>query len=156
MRSLIIAVGHKLPPWAETACSEFHKRLGRDLPLAVLEVSPEPRRSGRTLAQALEAEARRIEALIPRGARRVVLDERGRAMTTREFARTLQSWLNDGRDTVFLIGGADGLSGALKEQADLTLQLSSLTLPHALARVILLEQIYRACSLLDHHPYHRE
>jgi 23S rRNA (pseudouridine1915-N3)-methyltransferase len=156
MRSLIIAVGHRLPSRAEAACAEFRKRLGRSFRLDVLEVDPESRRSSRTPAQLLEAEGRRIELLIPAGARRVALDERGKTLTTLQFARQLQSWLNQGRDTVFLIGSADGLAGRLKDGADLVLQLSSLTLPHALARVILLEQIYRAQSVLDNRPYHRE
>jgi len=156
MRSLVIAVGHRMPPWAETACAEFRRRLGRGLRLDVLEVQPESRRGGRTPAQLLEAESRRIEPLIPAGARRVVLDEHGEALTTLQFARRLQGWLNQGRDTAFLIGSADGLAAGLKASADFTLRLSSLTLPHALARVILLEQIYRAHSLLENHPYHRE
>jgi 23S rRNA (pseudouridine1915-N3)-methyltransferase len=156
MRFLVIAVGHRLPAWAGDASAEFRKRLGRSLRLEVVEVGAEPRRSGRSLSQNLEAEGKRIGSAIPPGARRIALDERGEPLSTRQFAQALQSWLNDGRDTAFLIGGADGLASGLKQTADLVLQLSSFTLPHALARVILLEQIYRARSLLDNHPYHRE
>jgi|SRR5579871_481950 len=155
-RLLIIAVGHKLPAWADAACAEFRKRLGRSLRLELLELRPEPRRSGRSVEQIVSAESVRISAVVPTGARRIVLDERGEAMTTRELAAALQRWLGEGRDTAFVIGGADGLSAALKGSADAMLQLSAFTLPHALARVILLEQIYRAQSLLDNHPYHRE
>jgi 23S rRNA (pseudouridine1915-N3)-methyltransferase len=156
LRFRLIAVAQRTPAWAEAAMDEFHRRLGRAVPLERVAVAPEPRRAGRSVAQMLEAEARRISAQIPAGACRVVLDERGRDLTTKDFALRLQGWFASGRDTVFVIGGPDGLDEALRRSADLLLRLSSFTLPHTLARVLLLEQIYRAQSLLDNHPYHRE
>jgi 23S rRNA (pseudouridine1915-N3)-methyltransferase len=93
--------------------------------------------------------AERLASALPRGARVVALDERGAELTTRQFARLL------GRETTFVVGGPDGLDAATRKSADLLLRLSALTLPHALAQVVLLEQIYRAASLLAGHPYHR-
>jgi 23S rRNA (pseudouridine1915-N3)-methyltransferase len=119
-------------------------------------VKAEPRDAGRTVAQLLAAEGQRLEAAVPKGARRVVLDERGQRLTTAQLAERLRFWLGDGRDLALLIGGPDGLSPALKEGADESLRLSDLTLPHALARVLLVEALYRAWSLTAGHPYHRE
>jgi 23S rRNA (pseudouridine1915-N3)-methyltransferase len=102
------------------------------------------------------AEAQRLEAGCPKGARRVVLDERGQRLTTAELAERLLVWQRDGRDVALLMGGPDGLADALKDGADEALRLSDLTLPHALARVLLLEALYRAWSINAGHPYHRE
>jgi 23S rRNA (pseudouridine1915-N3)-methyltransferase len=156
MRLLIVAVGQRLPDWAEEAIAEYRKRLGRATPLDIIEIAAEPRRGGRTPAQMMESEARRIEAALPAGIRRIVLDERGAAWTTRRLATALEGWLADGRDVAFLIGGPDGLDPALKARAETSVQLSAMTLPHAMARVLLVEQIYRARSILDNHPYHRD
>jgi 23S rRNA (pseudouridine1915-N3)-methyltransferase len=104
----------------------------------------------------MAAEAQRLEAACPKGARRVVLDERGSRLTTVQLAERLRFWLGDGRDVVLLVGGPDGLDPALKASADETLRLSDLTLPHAFVRVLLAEALYRAWSLTTGHPYHRE
>ena len=104
----------------------------------------------------MAAEGERIIAACPRGARRVALDERGTRMTSAELAQRLQDWRNDGRDAALLMGGPDGLDPKLKAGADESLRLSDLTLPHALARVLLAEALYRAWTVLAHHPYHRE
>ena len=119
-------------------------------------VKAEPRTAGKTAAQLMAAEAQRLEAAIPKGARRVVLDERGSRLTTLQLAERLRFWLGDGRDVVLLVGGPDGLDPALKASADETLRLSDLTLPHAFVRVLLAEALYRAWSLASGHPYHRE
>ena len=104
----------------------------------------------------MTAEAARIEAAVPRGARRIVLDERGARLSTHQLAQRLRVWREDGRDAAILIGGPDGLDATLKASADETLRLSDLTLPHALVRVLLVEALYRAWSLHQGHPYHRE
>ena len=159
MKLAILAVGHRQPAWVREGCEAYLKRLPRELPTEVIEIKPEPRTGGKTREQLLTAEkARLLQALRGFGdrARIVALDERGRDFDTREFAETLNIWLAEGRDTAFLIGGADGLDTALKTEADTLLRLSSLTLPHGLARLLLCEQIYRAMSLLKNHPYHRE
>jgi 23S rRNA (pseudouridine1915-N3)-methyltransferase len=102
---------------------------------------------------ALERE--RIEAALPKGARIIALDERGKDVTSVGLSHMLQQWQQDGRDTVFLIGGADGLDPELKARAEGMLRISSMTLPHGIVRVMLAEQLYRAWSITQNHPYHR-
>lgn len=157
MRQLIIAaVGLKMPAWAQQGYEDYEKRFPPDMRLALRAVKAEPRSAGKTAEQMMAAEAQRLRAQIPAQARVVALDERGQAGTTQQLARRLAGWRDAGTDTVFLIGGPDGLAHALREQADETLRLSDLTLPHAMVRVLLAEQLYRAWSILVNHPYHRE
>jgi 23S rRNA (pseudouridine1915-N3)-methyltransferase len=144
----ILAIGHKLPEWAEAATKDYAQRFGGDTTLEIKALKAEPRTTGLTTEQIKFREAERIRAAIPRGALLVTLDERGKAHTTQQLATQLQRW----RDQ----SGADGLDDALKTQAAYSLRLSDMTLPHALARVLLTEQLYRAVSLLQGHPYHRE
>ena len=155
MKLALVAVGQRLPSWAETACDDYLQRLPPDWHVALKTIKAEPRGEGRTADALKAAEARRIEAACPRGARRVVLDERGTRLTTAALAERLAVWQRDGRDVVLVIGGPDGLDAAFKQGADETLRLSDLTLPHALARVLLAEALYRAWSVLAGHPYHR-
>jgi 23S rRNA (pseudouridine1915-N3)-methyltransferase len=155
MKLLVIAVGNKMPRWVNEAFEEYAKRMPRGLSIELIEIRPEPRTSGKSTVQLLEAEAGRIERTVPRGALRVALDELGREFTTAELARWLAAQRQDGRDIAFLIGGADGLAPAAKSGAGPVMRLSALTLPHGLARVLLAEQLYRAASILTHHPYHR-
>jgi len=156
MRLVLASVGQKPPGWAETAYEDFAKRFPPELRLELKAVKAEPRTAGKTAAQLMAAEAQRLEAAIPKGARRVVLDERGSRLTTLQLAERLRFWLGDGRDVVLLVGGPDGLDPALKATADETLRLSDLTLPHAFVRVLLAEALYRAWSVTTGHPYHRE
>jgi 23S rRNA (pseudouridine1915-N3)-methyltransferase len=156
MRLLIAAVGQRQPAWADTAYEDFAKRFPPEMQLELKAPKAEPRSGGKTAAQMMSAEALRLEAACPKGARRVVLDERGSRLTTVQLAERFQLWRGEGRDVVFLIGGPDGLAPALKASADETLRLSDLTLPHAFARVLLAEALYRAWSLATGHPYHRE
>ncbi len=156
MKLLVVAVGNKMPRWVDEAFAVYATRMPRVLPVELVEVRPEPRESGKTVAQLLAAEAQRIGRAVPAGCRRVALDERGREFTTAQFARWLDRQRQDGRDTAFLIGGADGLAPETKKGAEFRLRLSGLTLPHGLARVLLAEQLYRAVSILHNHPYHRE
>lgn len=155
MRLIVAAVGHKQPAWAEMAWDDFAKRFPAECRLELKALKAEPR-GGKTAAQCMTAEASRFEAAVPRGVRRVVLDERGTRLTTRQLAERLQFWMGDGRDVALLIGGPDGLDPALKQTADESLRLSDLTLPHAFARVLLAEALYRAWSVMNGHPYHRE
>ena len=144
-----------MPRWVNEAFEEYAKRMPRDLRIDLVEVRPEPRASGKSTVQLLEAEAGRLSRAVPRGAARVALDERGREFTTAELARWLAAQRQGGRDIAFLIGGADGLAPAAKN-AEQVLRLSAMTLPHGLARVLLAEQLYRAVAILTRHPYHRE
>lgn len=156
MRLVVAAVGERMPGWVDEAFADYARRFPRKARLELAEVRAEKRGPTRTPAQAMAAEARRLAAALPAGALSVALDERGREVTTPALARLLAGWLAGGRDVGFLIGGPDGLDPALRSRADLLLRLSSLTLPHALVRVLLAEQLYRALSLLDNHPYHRQ
>ncbi len=156
MRLLLVAVGQRPPAWAETAYDEFAKRFPPELRLDIKAIKAEPRSSAKTAAQMMAAEAQRIEAAIPKGLRRVVLDEHGSRLTTLQLAERLRFWLGDGRDVALLVGGPDGLDAGLKATADETWRLSDLTLPHALVRVLLAEALYRAWSVTAGHPYHRE
>jgi 23S rRNA (pseudouridine1915-N3)-methyltransferase len=155
MKLTILAVGDKLPAWAEAAVAEYVKRMPREARIEVVAIRPE-KRSGQPADRIKSAEGTRILEKLPAGARPVALDEHGRELDTRELARTLDGWLHSGRDTALIIGGADGLAPEVLARAELTLSLSRLTLPHALARVLLAEQLYRAWSLLANHPYHRD
>lgn len=155
MKLTLLAVGDKLPGWAEDATAEYLKRLPREMRMTLLTVKPE-KRAGQSPESLKAAEAVRLREKLPASSRLVALDEHGRQISTRELAELLTKWQGEGKDTTLLIGGADGLDAELLAQAECTLALSRLTLPHALARVLLAEQVYRAVSLLNHHPYHRE
>ncbi len=155
MRLVIAAVGHRMPDWVAEGCSEYVKRMPRELPVSVIEIKPEPRGS-KTRDQLTAAEKSRILPAIAGCSRIVALDERGKDLTTVQLAQRLEAWMREGGDTAFLIGGADGLDPELKDAAHEMIRLSSLTLPHAMARLVLCEQLYRAMSVVRNHPYHRE
>ena len=155
MRLVVAAVGQRQPAWADAAWDDFAKRFPADCKLELKALKAEPR-AGKTAVQCMAAEAQRLESALAKGVRRVILDERGSRLTTAQLAERLQFWRGDGRDVAFLIGGPDGLDPALKATADETLRLSDLTLPHAFARVLLAEALYRAWSVVQGHPYHRE
>jgi 23S rRNA (pseudouridine1915-N3)-methyltransferase len=155
MRLRVIAVGTRMPGWVDEAFNEYARRMPRHLALELTELRPESRTSGKTAVALCEAEGERIEAALPEDCLRVVLDERGREMRTEDLARWLEARTGEGRDIAFVIGGADGLSPGVKQSAHLMLRLSAMTLPHGLARVLLAEQLYRATSILQNHPYHR-
>jgi 23S rRNA (pseudouridine1915-N3)-methyltransferase len=156
MKLLVVAVGGRMPGWVDAAFADYARRMPRRARVELVEIRPEPRRATGSVTQVLAAEAKRIRAALPDRCRCVALDEQGRTLNTAELARAMESWLAGGQDLAFLIGGPDGLAPDLKRSAALTMRLSSFTLPHGLARVVLSEQLYRALSILDHHPYHRE
>jgi 23S rRNA (pseudouridine1915-N3)-methyltransferase len=155
MKLLLVAVGQRQPGWADEAYAEFEKRFPPEMRLVLKAVKAEPR-GAKTAEQLMAAEAARIEAALPKGVRRVVLDERGERVTTLQLAARMKTWLHDGRDVALLVGGPDGLDASLKASADETLRLSELTLPHAFVRVLLAEALYRAWTVTVNHPYHRE
>ncbi|MBT8578698.1 23S rRNA (pseudouridine(1915)-N(3))-methyltransferase RlmH [Polynucleobacter paneuropaeus] len=147
MRLTIVSVGHKMPDWVATASHDYIKRMPTDCAIDVKEIKPD-------LTPAKEVI--KILTAIPKGSQIIALDERGKDQTTQQLSKQLASWRQDGLDITFLIGGADGLDPSLKEKAHAMWRLSSLTLPHAMARLILIEQLYRAWTILQGHPYHRE
>ncbi|EGZ49977.1 23S rRNA (pseudouridine(1915)-N(3))-methyltransferase RlmH [Neisseria wadsworthii] len=156
MNITVLAVGTKMPGWVDDAVKEYSKRFGRDIQYTIKEIKPEKRGAGVNAAQGMLAEERRILEAIPNGAFLVVLDERGKAPTSVELAGYLTQWKRDGEHICFVIGGADGMTDALKQKASLMIRLSNMTLPHGMVRVLLTEQLYRAETILNNHPYHRE
>ena len=156
MKLLVIAVGQRMPDWAQTAWADYAKRFPPELRLELKAIKTEPRSGGKTTEQIMTAERQRIEAAIPAGTHVVALDERGSALTTAALAAKLSQWQGQGGDVALLIGGPDGLHPALRQAAHERIRLSDLTLPHAMVRVLLVEQLYRAWSINAGHPYHRE
>lgn len=155
MKLWVIAVGQRVPDWAQTAWDDYAKRFPPELKVELKAVKTEPRGS-KTLDTLYAAERERIEAAIPRGCRIVALDERGTQLTTVALAGKLKSWQLEADDVALVIGGPDGLDPAFKQAAHERIRLSDLTLPHAMVRVLLVEQLYRAWSINANHPYHRE
>lgn len=156
MRINVLAVGTRMPAWVDAGTADYQKRLPRHIDLQFTGIPAAPRTSGATTEKILEKEA---DALLKaaRGADLIIaLDERGSRCTSRQLAAELQSWLNEYPTVALLIGGADGLDSRCKDAAQQSWSLSPLTLPHALVRVVLAEQIYRAWTLLQGHPYHRD
>ncbi|MES2974958.1 MAG: 23S rRNA (pseudouridine(1915)-N(3))-methyltransferase RlmH [Pseudomonadota bacterium] len=155
MRLILVAVGQRVPDWAQVAYDDYAKRFPPELKVELKAVKTEPRGS-KTLETLYAAERERIEAAIPKGCRIVALDERGTALTTVALAGKLKAWQLESDDVALVIGGPDGLDPAFKKAAHERIRLSDLTLPHAMVRVLLIEQLYRAWSINANHPYHRE
>lgn len=145
-----------MPGWVNAGVEEYARRMPPDLPLNLAEIKPGHRVAGADGVRARQIEAERILAALPAGAFAVALDERGTQLTTRELARWISGWMAEGVSPAFIIGGADGLDDSVKARAGKQLGLSKLTLPHALARVVLAEQLYRAMCIIKGHPYHRD
>jgi 23S rRNA (pseudouridine1915-N3)-methyltransferase len=144
-----------MPGWIEDGFNEYAKRMPPECRLQLKEIKPVERSGGKTAETVMAQERVRIEAAIPKGSRIIALDERGRDLTTMQLSQQLTQWQQDGRDVTFVIGGADGLDAEFKSKADMLIRLSSLTLPHGMVRVLLAEQLYRAWSITQNHPYHR-
>jgi 23S rRNA (pseudouridine1915-N3)-methyltransferase len=140
LRVTILSVGHKMPAWIQEGFNEYAKRMPPEIRMALVELKPG--------ADILDA--------VPKGGTIIALDERGKSVTSQGLSVMLSGWMQDGSHPVFVIGGADGLEPAVKEKAGKIISLSALTLPHAMVRVVLAEQLYRAWSILARHPYHRE
>lgn len=159
MKLRIISVGHKMPGWVETACAEYTKRMPREATVEIIDIKPEKRAAGNSTDNIQLIEAKRIFEAIGRDYL-VALDERGNEITTLRLAEKLSNWLagdiTGGRDIALIIGGADGLHVSVKQKADWLWSLSKLTLPHGMVRIMLAEQLYRAHSVIQNHPYHRE
>jgi len=155
VKLVIVAVGQRVPDWAQTAWDDYAKRFPHELRVELKTVKTEPRGS-KTLETLYAAERARIEGAIAKGSRIVALDERGETLTTAALATRLKTWQLESDDVALVIGGPDGLDPAFRKAAHERIRLSDLTLPHAFARVLLIEQLYRAWSINANHPYHRE
>lgn len=155
-RVRIIAVGSRMPKWVREPFDDYITRLGSGLKISLTEIEPGARTAATSPAKAIETEGQRILAALRTSEYVVALDERGTEMTTRELASWLATRLRDGSDVAFLIGGPDGFAAEVLQRADFKWSLSRLTFPHALVRVLLAEQLYRAHAVLSNHPYHRD
>ena len=155
MKLYVVAVGQRVPDWAQVAWDDYAKRFPPELKIELKAVKTEPRAS-KTLDTIFAAERERIEAAIPKGTRIVALDERGATLTTVALAAKLRDWQLASDDVALVIGGPDGLDPGFRQAAHERIRLSDLTLPHAMVRVLLVEQLYRAWSINANHPYHRE
>ena len=155
MKLVVVAVGQRVPDWAQAAWDEYAKRFPPELRIELRTIKTEHRAS-KKLETLYAAERQRIEAALPKGGHVVALDEHGESLTTMALAERLQKWQLLGTDVAIVIGGPDGLDPAFKREAQERVRLSDLTLPHAMVRVLLVEQLYRAWSINANHPYHRE
>jgi len=151
----IIATGNKMPAWVDAAANDFIKRLPAEITINSILLPLMKRGKNPDITRIIRDESRKMLAAIPKDSLLVVLDVRGKSVTTMKLSSMLETWLQQGQDVSIVIGGPDGVSDELLSQASLKLSLSALTFPHPLVRVILLEQIYRAWSILNNHPYHR-
>ena len=156
MRMHLIAVGKRMPGWVRESFTDYNKRLPGELHLNLIEITPTVRSKNNPASKNISEESKKIKAAIPKGAMIIALDEKGIQLDSPALSKKLESWSHQGRDITFVVGGADGLADEFKKSADMLWSLSSLTLPHALVRVILVEQIYRAWTIINNHPYHRE
>lgn len=155
MQLIIAAVGHKMPAWIENGFQEYAKRMPPECRILLKEIKPIERSGSKTAETVMALERAKIEAIIPKNARVIALDEHGKDLTSVGLSSQLTNWLQDAGDIVFVIGGADGLDAQFKSKADMLIRISSLTLPHGMVRVLLAEQLYRAWSITQNHPYHR-
>ena len=152
---LILAVGQKQPAWVNDAVADYLNRFPADARPMLKEIKAEPRNTGKSVAAMMAAEAERIEAAIPNDTTRIAMDERGKALTTEELTKLLERLQQASTNIAFVIGGPDGLDFKLKSSCHHQIQLSSMTLPHGLVRILLAEQLYRVWSITKNHPYHR-
>lgn len=155
MKLLVAAVGQRMPAWVDAAWKDYARRFPPNLPLDLKEIRLPPRTRSTDIAAACHAEGEVLAAAAPAGALVVALDGRGTPWSTEELASKLQGWMLEGRDLVFMIGGPDGLSPACRKRAELCWSLGRATNPHALVRVIVAEQLYRAWTITQNHPYLR-
>jgi len=156
MKIHLIAVGKKMPEWINTGYSEFSKRMPPELQINLIEITPSTRNKSTSIEKNIKEEGERIQSAIPDNSKLIVLDEKGKDFSSIALSKEMESWLPMGQDISIVIGGADGIDPVIKQQADEKWSLSSLTLPHALVRVVVAEQLYRAWSIMKGHPYHRE
>jgi len=145
-----------MPEWINTGYVEFSKRMPPELQINLIEITPSTRNKSTPIENNIKEEGERIQSAIPTNSKLIVLDEKGKIFSSIDLSRKIEGWLPMGQDIALVIGGADGIDPEIKQKADEKWSLSSFTLPHALVRVVVAEQLYRAWSILQGHPYHRE
>jgi len=155
MRIRIIAVGTKMPDWVEQGYAEYAKRMPRECVVEMLELPLAQRTKNTDIAKAMEKEGEAMLAAIGKGEQVIALDVKGKPWSTEQLADNMASWKMSGTNYCLLIGGPDGLAPACLAMASATWSLSPLTLPHPLVRIVVIEQLYRACTILQNHPYHK-
>jgi 23S rRNA (pseudouridine1915-N3)-methyltransferase len=155
MQLVIAAVGNKMPGWIEAGFGEYAKRMPPECRILLKEIKPVERSGSKTAETVMALERAKIEAALPKGALVVALDEHGKDLSSVQLSECLTQWQRGGHDVALVIGGADGLDAGFKQNADMRIRISSLTLPHGMVRVLLAEQLYRAWSITQNHPYHR-
>ncbi|GAB1265709.1 23S rRNA (pseudouridine(1915)-N(3))-methyltransferase RlmH [Aurantivibrio infirmus] len=155
MKILLTAIGTKMPTWVSSGVLEYQKRLPKEFSIEVKEIPLAHRGKTASVQQAKDQEAEKILSTVQEKQCVVALDSRGKQWNTEQLAEQIEKWQMDGRDLNFLVGGPDGLSQKCIQRADTVWSLSALTLPHPLVRVVIVEQLYRAWSLLNNHPYHK-
>jgi 23S rRNA (pseudouridine1915-N3)-methyltransferase len=151
----LISVGNRMPRWVEQGFEEYAKRMPRECALKLVEIAPGHRGKGADIARATREEGERVLKAIPRDALVIALEVKGKAWSTEQLAQKMEGWLGEGRDVALLVGGPEGMADVCRQRSDLLWSLSPLTLPHPLVRVVLAEQLYRAWSVVQNHPYHR-
>lgn len=156
MRVYLLAIGQRMPKWVEQGFKEYASRLSGNVKIELKEIPAAKRVRNSVIEKIKQDEGKRLLAAVPAGAKLIVLDEHGKSQTTKQLASHLDGWVQMSQDVAILVGGADGLSDECLQKADLKWSLSGFTFPHPLVRIILVEQVYRAWSLLNNHPYHRE
>jgi 23S rRNA (pseudouridine1915-N3)-methyltransferase len=155
MQISLIAVGTRMPAWVTQGYEEYARRLPSECSVKLVEIPAGKRSKGADLARIMRKEGEQTLAAVPKGARVVAMDVKGRAWSTEELARELERWQHDGRDVALLVGGPEGLAPECLNRAEQRWSLSNMTLPHPLVRIVVAEQLYRAWSILHNHPYHR-
>lgn len=155
MKIRIIAVGTKMPAWVEQGYTEYAKRMPRDCVVELVELPLAQRGKNTDIARAMEKEGEEILAAIGKGEQVIALDVKGKSWSTEQLAEQMANWRMSGNNYCLLIGGPDGLAPQCLAQAHMRWSLSALTLPHPLVRILVIEQLYRACSILQNHPYHK-
>lgn len=156
MRINLIAVGKRIPAWVENSFNEYSKRLPRELSVNLVEIPPATQSGKSSTEIRINKEIKLIQSAIPKDNLVIVLDEHGKLFSSIQLAKKFEDYMQQSQDISIIIGGADGLGGNFNKSADEIWSLSKMTLPHALVRTIIIEQIYRAWTIINNHPYHRQ